>query len=424
MILGLAGCGGEPEVPRARLKVVESLGAGGGDLEGYARATEVRPFTFPADHGPHSDFRTEWWYFTGNLEGEVGRRFGYQLTFFRTAVAPPGEVDAGALDTAAVDAAAVVAAEDAVPGSGWRTRQVWMAHLAVTDSAGRRFSAFERFARGAAGLAGAEAEPFRVWTGPWSAATVDGAVQDGEEGGSTFPLRLRASAEGDAGEVGLDLVLETGDGWVAQGDRGLSQKGEGEGNASYYYSFPHMPTVGNLTVDGERFAVSGTSWLDREWSTSLLAPGQVGWDWFSLQLDDGSEVIAFRLREAEDPLTAEAAPLGYAALGPSDAGGGGASGGPLPLRLLDAGAAELTVTGRWNSPASGITWPSGWRLVLPEAGLDLALEPILAGQELDVSFRYWEGAIEVRGTRDGRPITGRGYAELTGYGEAQPAAEP
>jgi len=409
-------CGGEVEAPDARLSVAESLGAPGGEaLEGYARATEVRPFLFPADHGPHPDFRTEWWYFTGNLAGDDGRRFGYQLTFFRTAVAPPPE--AGTEPSEGEPGEAEVAAGR----SAWRTRQVYMAHLAVTDAAGERFHAAERFSRGAAGLAGADVggdgsgEGFRVWVEDWSAAEAAGGADEG-----IFPLRLRAGGD----SMSIDLTLGAGDGWVAQGDRGLSRKGEGSG-ASYYYSFPRMPTRGTLTVEGEVFAVEGSSWLDREWSTSLLAPGISGWDWFSLQLDDGREVIAFRLRGLGDGVRAEASPLGYAAIIPDveeEAGRSPANAtvaappGQLPIRILDARAAGLTVTGRWTSPASGVTWPSGWRLSFPDADLDLTLEPIFAAQELDISFRYWEGAVRVTGTATGEPVTGWGYAELTGYG--------
>lgn len=425
--LGLA-CAGESAAPEASLSVAETLGAvAEGSLDGYARATEVRPFRFPADHGPHPDFRTEWWYFTGNLEGESGGRFGYQLTFFRTAMAPPtaeengdGQIDKGQ------ELGASGAGSTHGPQSSWRTRQVYMAHLAVTDARGERFQAAERFGRGAAGLAGAEAEPFRVWTGAWRVESgegarhrrevhVDSGVDDGD--GGIFPLRLRA----EDGELGIDLTLAgAGKGWVAQGDRGLSRKGPGEGNASYYYSFPRLPTRGSLTLGGDTYRVAGNSWLDREWSTSLLGEGQTGWDWFSLQLDDGREVIAFRIRNADDdPPNASSAPLGYVALvhSPDEE-----ATTDHPLRLLDASAARLRATGSWTSPKSGISWPSGWRLTLPDANLDLTLEPILKNQELNLAFRYWEGAVRVEGIADGRPVTGWGYAELTGYEASRTSA--
>ncbi len=192
--------------------------------EGYARATAIRPFVFPQDHGPHPDFRTEWWYFTGNLEDAAGRHFGYQLTFFRVALAP----------------------QMPERSSAWATRQIYMAHFALTDAAGNRFYNFERFSRAALGLAGAQTEPFRVWLEDWSVARTG-------EGETAFPLRLRAAA----GEVGVDLRLQPGKPIVLQGDRGLSRKSGEEGNASYYYSLTRMPTAGVLRIGTEELPVQG-----------------------------------------------------------------------------------------------------------------------------------------------------------------------
>ena len=235
-----------------------------------------------------------------------------------------------------------------------------------------------------------------------------------------FPLHLTGAAT----TASVDLRLDAGKGRVLQGDRGLSRKGPGAGNASYYYSYPRMPTVGTVTVDGEAFRVEGDSWLDREWSTSVLAAGQSGWDWFALQLDDGREVVAWRLRETGEDGGENGGPgagserLEYAALVPAEPD----SAGPARLRVLDLAGARLQVTGRWRSPASGVSYPAGWRLTLPAADLVLDVEPLLAGQELDLAFRYWEGAVAVRGRAGERPVGGRGYAELTGYGEgARPA---
>ena len=405
MILPLAGCSqGEPREIEARLSVAEALGDAGG--QGYARAVEVRELAFPADHGPHPDFRTEWWYFTGNLAGADGRRFGYQLTFFRSAVVPPG---------------AKPRQIDEVEGraSRWATRQVYMAHFAVTDVEGARFVAAERFSRGALGLAGARAEPFRVWVESWTAEAAapdrtpptalppfaDPFASSREDG--LFPLRLTAETD----SASLDLLLTAGKGRVLQGDRGLSRKGPQAGNASYYYSYPRMPTTGTLALGGETFRLEGASWLDREWSTSVLGPDQAGWDWFALQLDDGREVVAYRLRAAGEE---GGGPLAYAALVPERPD----EAAPGRLRVLDLDGARLEVTDRWTSPASGAVYPAGWRLRLPAANLVLDVEPLLADQELDLAVRYWEGAVAVRGAAGGRPVAGRGYAELTGYGEA------
>lgn len=430
----------------ARLSVAAALGEDPG--EGYARATRLHPFQFPADHGPHPAYRTEWWYFTGHLvavettgpDGEP-RRFGYQLTFFRTAVAPPQDAEApggasgGDAEEEGDDTGGPgdLGATIADPASDWRTRQVYMAHFALTDVAGQRFFAAERFSRGAAGLAGAEADPFRVWTGSWSARDLEpgrevevpsetGGTSTGSGAGDFFPLHLVAADGGPEGvPFAIDLRLLEGKGRVLQGELGLSRKGPEAGNASYYYTYPRMPTRGTVTVGDDTFRVEGASWLDREWSTSVLGEGQAGWDWFALQLDGagaagGREVVFYRIRDAAEAGTeAEGSgPLDYAALVPPDPD----DAGPGRLRVLETAGATLEVTDRWTSPTSGVTYPSGWRLRLPAAGLDLRLRPRLRDQELNLAFRYWEGAVVVDGTMDGEPVTGQGYAELTGYGDA------
>ena len=374
VLLALA-CGSERDrTLQSRLSVLETLARA--DTAGYARAAAPRAFDFPADHGPHPEFRTEWWYVTGNLTSEdsSGRHFGFQLTIFRSALAP----------------------EEPSSPSAWATRQAYMAHFTVTDVAGGAFHAHERFARGAAGLAGAEAEPLRVWLGDWS---IEGAMGSAE----AFPLRLRANADG----IAIDLTLEAGKPPVLQGDRGLSQKGPEPGNASYYYSLTRMPARGTVVVDGDTVATSGSAWLDREWSTSALSGDQVGWDWFALQLDDGWDLMAYRLRLADG--TADVF---------SDAVVVDPSGAPTRLRLGEDLALEST--GTWTSPVDGAVYPSGWRIAIPSRGWDLDVEPRIPGQELDLSFRYWEGAVSVTGSgENGDPVAGRGYVELTGYaGEA------
>jgi hypothetical protein len=226
----------------------------GSDAEAaFARALEPREFSFPADHGPHPDFRNEWWYVTGNLDSDDGRRFGYELTIFRFALAP----------------------EPPASASQWRTNQVYIAHLAVTDADKDRFFVAQRYARGALGLAGAEAEPFKVWADDWSIAE--------ERPGS---WRLAA----DDGEFAIDVSLSAQKAPVLNGVDGLSQKSSEPGNASYYYSITRLGTEGRVRIDGREFGVSGLSWLDREWSTSALADDQVGWDWFALQFSDGSDL--------------------------------------------------------------------------------------------------------------------------------------
>lgn len=358
---------------QARLSLVETLA--GGDTAGYARALEPRPFDFPLDHGPHPDFRTEWWYVTGNVASPEGRAFGFQLTIFRNALAP------------------------ALPESpsDWSTRQAYMGHFALTDVRGGAFHAFERFARGAAGLAGAEAVPLEVWLEDWRLEAT---------GPATFPLRLEARDD----DVALRLELVEGKAVVPQGDRGLSQKGGERGNASYYYSYTRMPAQGTVVVAADTFPVTGSAWLDREWSTSALAHGQVGWDWFALQLDDGWDLMIYRLRRvdgAADPL--------------SDGVLVDPEGRRVPLEW--GRDVEMESTGEWASPIDGTVYPSGWRITVRERGWDLAVEPRLPDQELDVSFRYWEGAVAVEGRGEGgRAVQGTGYVELTGYAEVTSAA--
>jgi predicted secreted hydrolase len=360
--LFLFSCREPASQPRASLSVAGALRSA--DDRGYARALAPREFHFPADHGPHPEFRTEWWYYTGNLATAEGRSFGFQLTFFRSALAP--EMPARA--------------------SAWGTRQAWLAHFTVSDVDGKKFHSFERWSRDAVGLAGAQGQPFRVWVKDWTA-----------EGAPVFPMRLRA-AEGD---VAIDLLLQAGKPPVLQGERGLSRKSAEPGNASYYYSLTRMPTAGTVRIGGERFAVTGASWMDREWSTSSLGKDQVGWDWFSLQLADGSDLMLYRLRRQDG--TADPASSGTV-IEPD--------GGYRPLSLADF---QIAGSGEWRSPRSGAGYPTRWHLRVPGEDLDLDIRPLLADQELDVSFRYWEGAVEVTGTHRGRPVKGHGYVELTGY---------
>ncbi|NIP79541.1 MAG: carotenoid 1,2-hydratase, partial [Gemmatimonadetes bacterium] len=270
--------------------------------------------------------------------------------------------------------------------SPWATRQAYMGHFALTDVAGETFHAFERFERGALGLAGAEAEPLRIWIGDWEVGTAaPGGTVTAGSGPDTVPgtvFRLEAAE----GPVALDLRLAPSKPVVLQGVDGLSAKGPEPGNASYYYSLTRLGAAGTVTVDGVGHRVRGLAWLDREWSTSALSPGLVGWDWFALQLDDGSDLMVYRLRR-EDGGTA-----------PYSAGTFVAADGAVTQ--LDAGDWALEATGSWESPR-GERYPSGWRLRVPELGLALTVDPRLRDQELDLAFRYWEGAVTVTGRRQG-----------------------
>jgi predicted secreted hydrolase len=333
---------------------------------GFARALAPREFVLPRDHGPHFEFQTEWWYYTGNLAAADGRRFGFQLTFFRRGLTPgPPATD----DTL-------------------RSNQVYFAHFAVTDVAAGRHRFFERFARGAGGLAGASSEPFEVFLEDWSA---NGLSADGST------LRLRARDE----DVQLDLRLQARKPLVTHGDRGLSLKSAALGNASFYVGYTRLAAQGTLAVGAGPAEVTGEAWFDHEWSTSALGAGAVGWDWFSLQLDDGRELMFFQIRRADGALE----PVSGGTLVARD-------GSSRRLGLHDL---RVEVLSTWQSPATGARYPAGWRLSLPGEALVLELAPLVADQELRASFTYWEGAVEVSGSAGGRPIGGRGYVELTGY---------
>lgn len=362
--------------PVARLSLARAMAPGA--PEGFALAIDPREFSFPEDHGPHPGFQTEWWYLSGNLDAgtlEKGRRrFGYQLTFFRSAVQPPGD---------AAPAASV---------SSWRSDQLYMAHLALTDVEENRFLSFERFARGALDLAGARTTPFRVWLEDWRV--------ESHSAEDFFPLSLHAS-DGDAS---LDLTIAAAGPPVLHGEAGLSRKGTTLGNSSYYYSFTRLPTRGRLEVDGRTSTVEGSSWLDREWSTSALEEGVVGWDWFALQLSDGRDLMFYRLRRADG----STAPLSGGTIVESDG----------RRRRIDATEMELAESSYWRSPETGAVYPAGWRLTSRAAGFDLEVKPLVAAQEHTSTVLYWEGAVEVSGSSGADAVSGRGYVELTGYDPA------
>ena len=367
----MLGCTAPPtDAPSADSANVTNFLGGPADTSRFTRALAPRRFTFPADHGPHPEFRTEWWYITGNLVTPDARHFGFQLTFFRFA-----------LDTASPERP-----------SRWATDQLWMAHFTVTNSAAGTFRAAEKFQRQALGLAGAQAQPFRVWLDDWSLRSA---------GPDLFPLSLTARSDAMA----LQLTLNAGKPLVLQGDAGLDPKGPEPGNASYYYSFTRLPAAGQVTVDGRSFAVAGSAWLDREWSTSVLGPDIQGWDWFALQLDDGTDLMVYRLRRRD--LTASPFSNGILV----DASG-------AVIQRLAAQDFTLTPTQYWRSRKSGARYAVGWDLAIPDQEIVLAVRPRIPNQELDLAVRYWEGAMLATGERAGAPLTGVGYTEMVGVGVA------
>jgi predicted secreted hydrolase len=362
--------------PTYAADVIAALSSG--DTTGFARATNVRTFVFPQDFGAHPDFQTEWWYYTGNLADAQGRRFGYQLTIFRRALAP-------------------VAPERA---SEWATNQMYFAHFAVSDLQAGQFHESDRYSRGANGLSGATVDPaanptVRVWIEDWSmtATTTDAKV-----------MHLVAADNSKNGHFAVDFTVEQTKPAVLQGDRGLSAKSPEPGNASYYYSLTRLATKGTITLGDQQFTVVGDSWKDHEYSTSVLSKDAVGWDWFSLQLSDNRELMLYRIRRSDGSFE----PTSDGTLVNSD-------GTYEHLTLQQYDIEQLRT---WTSPHSGATYPSGWRLTIrPKVGasLSLTVDPLMVDQEINATGTYWEGANRVSGTQDGKPVTGYGYAELTGY---------
>jgi len=340
----------------------------GNDAQDFAQVTGAREFRFPADYGSHNAYRSEWWYFTGNNEDASGRQFGYQLTFFR--FSPTAQTESGQ--------------------SRWRNNQFYMAHFAVTDVKEKRFYTFERYSRAAAGLAGANSNGLRVWLDDWSATA---------ESGIGFPLRIQATEE----QIAIELTLQQGKPVVLHGDNGVSIKNSEPGNASYYYSYTRMPTEGTISIDGNTYKVTGNSWMDREWSSSALGSEQLGWDWFALQLSNNHELMYYRFRRLDDVPDR----FSYGALILPDG----------QVRTINYDMVGLDVKRHWLSQRSRVTYPVEWRLRIPAHDLDLHVRPAVTDQELALSFHYWEGTVDVQGTHDGNDIVGRGYVELTGYGE-------
>ena len=339
--------------------------------ESFARALEPLEFQFPRDHGPHNDFATEWWYYTGNLTGEDGGEYGFQLTFFRSALAP-GESSRL---------------------SDFAAQQIYMAHFAVTSAPDGRHVSFDRFSRGAGGVAGATGAPrYEVWLDDWRALEV-GPGQ----------MRLQAAAEDDNGPVSIDLTLTATRPPLLHGEAGYSRKGPEPGNANHYYSLVRLESTGTIVFGGAQVAVTGLSWMDHEFGTSALSGDAVGWDWFAVTLDNDVVLMFAEIRTDTGP----AQDIFEGTLSFPD-------GRQIPILPDDF---ALTPTGRWTSPDSGAVYPSGWRVSFPQHEIELTIDPLIDDQEMNVAFVYYEGATVVRGTMNGEPVAGRGYVELTGYAE-------
>ena len=342
--------------------------AGGAEAgEAFETPRPGRVWSFSRDHGAHPEFKTEWWYYVGHLQAASGESFGYQLTFFRVALRKP----------------------DPKARSAWSLHTVYFAHLAITDASRRAFFFREKSGRGALGLSGAAAETLKVWIDDWRA----------ELKGDEFHLQAQD------GGLGLDLALKPLKPPALHGQGGYSRKSGTSEVASYYYSLPRLDTQGHLTVDGRRLAVTGESWMDHEFFTSAMAPNLSGWDWFSLQLEDGWEVMLYLLRHKDGTMD------------PASAGSLiDPQGNPHHLNRADF---TVKPTGAWTSPHTRARYPAGWEIDIPGAGYRLRLTPTLPDQEIrsqaPAKVTYWEGQVKIEGVKNGAPVKGFGYAELTGY---------
>jgi predicted secreted hydrolase len=343
--------------------------AGGAAAAGeWAVAAGTRVWSFPRDHGAHPEYRTEWWYFTGIVAGADGRRFGYQLTFFRQGIV-----------TVPAD-----------PGNPWSVRDLHLAHFTLTDVRERAFLFGERVSRGGPGLAGASTEALRAWVLDWSAT----AAGDG------FTLEAREGA------VGIRLSLRPRQPPVLHGSGGLSRKGPAAGQASWYASVTDLETTGIVRDGvGAEIEVRGASWFDHEFGSGQLADDLAGWDWFGLRLSDGSSLMIYRLRRRDGTV--------------SPASSGTLVGADGTVRHLARDEVRIEALAQWRSPHSDARYPARWRLAVPTAGVELELSPLIPDQELrtgrSTGVTYWEGAVGGRGAAGGSAVAVEGYAELTGY---------
>jgi predicted secreted hydrolase len=328
----------------------------GASTTGFAPVVPGKTFSFPSDHGPHPDFRIEWWYVTANLVDAGGSAYGAQWTLFRQAMGRGSARE------------------------GWDSLQLWMGHAAVTSAGTHRFS--ETFARGGVGQAGVEAKPFAAWIDAWD---MRGSDQTGDA--TIAPLDLKASAA----DFSYALHLTADRPLILQGDGGYSKKSERE-QASYYYSQPFLKVAGNITIDGKRIEVTGQAWMDREWSSQPLAPDQTGWDWFALHFATGEKLMLYRMRQTD--------------------GHHYASGNWI---LPDGNArqiasADIDLVPKAPIEIKGHKLPVTWQVAIPSLALSFECTSLNAKSWMGTGFSYWEGPISFAGSH-----SGVGYLEMTGY---------
>jgi predicted secreted hydrolase len=347
------------------------------DHSPWREASAGYAFSFPRDHASHPDNKIEWWYYTGNVKTADGRRFGYQITFFRIGIeyAPANP-------------------------SKWAVRDLYMTHLAVSDAKGQRYRYAEKLSRGGPGLAGALTNRYYTWNDDWTAGIRDqGSGIRGQRSGREHVLRANSP------QAGIDLVLDEGKPPVIHGINGINQKGAQPGNASHYYSLTRMPTKGTIAIDGERFEVTGETWMDHEFSTSFLEPEQRGWDWLSMQLSDNREIMLYVMRRADGKHDPRSSGTIVDANGKS-------------IHLSDK---DFTLTpGRATfTSKNGAVYPVEWTVTIPSHNISLQITTPLNDQELSLEqstgIAYWEGMIDVAGQSGSQAVRGAGYLEMTGY---------
>jgi predicted secreted hydrolase len=336
----------------------------------YRKAAPGYRFEFPRDYFDHPDFQTEWWYYTGNLKSANGRRYGFELTFFRQAVS-----------------------RDLAQAATWDVKDLYLTHLALSDLDGQKFYHSERINRAGPGIAGVSVSTSSIWNGNWQIQW-EGSDQ-----------KLQAVEK----QFQLHLVLHPEKSPVLHGENGFSQKSEGAGHASYYISLTRLTATGQLELNAEQFEVSGLAWMDHEFFTHLLEAGQIGWDWLSLQLEDNTELMLFRIRRKDGSLDPFSSGTYVDAQGKS-----------THLRASDFILEPLTEN--WTSPVTHATYPIGWKIMIPRLQIELEAHTTLAAQELagktKIAPPYWEGAITLGGHRGKMPLGGVGYLEMTGYERA------
>ena len=347
------------------------------DPDGYLSVSGPCNLVFPKDHGSHPGYRTEWWYYTGNLEAETGNRYGFQLTFFRSQINAPGDEKRWPH-----------------PPSVWRTRQIYLGHAAITDIFNKRHLQSELMARGTLGMAGASQEAIDtiVFIKNWSAKI----------GADRHLLKTVTD------DFSYELTLKPVKPPVLHGQAGYSRKGSTPERASCYYSLPRLKTEGALTIGGKTIPVRGLSWMDHEFSTAPLEPGIIGWDWFSLQLSDQTEIMLFLLRNEEGRFN------------PASSGTFiDVSGKPRHLTKDDF---RVDVLDSWKSPRSQAVYPVHWRLTVFPLAIQLTVQANISDQEMQTpattGVTYWEGSISINGSVGKYPVKGSGYVELTGYAKS------